>query len=99
MIFGALGLLAGQTVGLRSGLSSRQLTVRGLLSGSLLLILVGFDPDSDVIAHSGGFLAGVLFGALLALWPNRLAVSVWSNRLAELICAGLVILTWRLALR
>ena len=51
----------GQTLGLlRAGLSTRQLAVCGSLSGCLLLILFGFSPDSDVIAHVGGFLAGVL---------------------------------------
>ena len=99
MIFGALGLLTGQTLGLlRGGLSNRQLLLRGLLSGFLLLILFGFNPDSDVIAHVGGFLAGVLLGGLLTLWPNRLGESALINRLAEVVCAGLVVTTWWLAL-
>lgn len=99
MIFGALGLLSGQMIGLlRAGLTVRQLALRGLASGFLLLVLFGLNPESDVIAHVGGFLAGALFGAALALRPNRLAENALANRLAELLCAGLVVLTWWLAL-
>ena len=45
-----------------------------------------------------GFLAGVLFGALLTFWPNRLAENALANRVTELVCAGLVGVTWWLAL-
>jgi membrane associated rhomboid family serine protease len=99
MVFGALGLLSGQMAGLlRAGLTPRQLTVRSVLSGFLFLVLFGLNPDTDVIAHMGGFFAGVLLGALLALWPNRLAENTMVNRLAETLCALLVILTWWRAL-
>ena len=100
MVFGALGLITGQMfVLLRGGISGRQLTIRAVLSGVLLLVLFGFSPETDVIAHIGGFVAGVLFGGLLVLFPNRLAESMLANRLAELICAALVIWTWWAALR
>jgi len=99
MIFGALGLLSGQMVGLlRAGFTPRQLAMRSVLSGFLFLVLFGLNPDSDVIAHAGGFLAGVLFGALLAFWPNRLSENMVANRLAEFLCGFLVILTWWRAL-
>lgn len=98
MIFGALGLISGQMAGLlRAGFNARQVAIRSGLSGFLLLVLFGLNPESDVVAHLGGFFAGVLFGALLAQWPKRLAGSSLANRLAEFLCAGLVILTWWLA--
>ena len=100
MVFGALGLLSGQTIGLLlGGLSSRGLAARGLMSGFLFLILFGFNPDSDVIAHLGGFCSGALFGGVLSLLANRLAENTLVNRLAELVCAGLVMLSWWAALR
>jgi len=99
MIFGALGLLAGQTTGLlRAGIPGKQLAVRGLLSGFLLLVLFGLNPESDVIAHTGGFLAGVLLGGMLAALPHRFLEDSLLNRLAEVLCAAVVILTWCLAL-
>ena len=99
MVFGALGLLAGQTVGLvRGGLNARQLMVRALLSGFLLLVLFGLNPDSDVLAHAGGFAAGIIIGAVLTLSAHRLPENALANRIAELICAGLVTLPWCLAL-
>ena len=98
MIFGALGLLSGQTAGmLGKGVSARQLTLRGLLSGFLFLVLFGLNPNSDVLAHVGGFVTGVLLGGLLSFWPNHFAENPMLNRVAELICAGLMILTWLLA--
>ncbi len=95
MIFGALGLLTGQMAGLlHDGLTGRQLAFRGLASGFLLLVLLGVDPESDVIAHVGGFLAGGLFGGLLSRWAHRLIENPLANRLGAWLCAGLVILTW-----
>ena len=79
---------------LHAGLSGKQLVFRGVAAGFLLLVLLGLDPQSDVIAHIGGFLAGVVFGGILSGVPSRLSESRLANRLAELLCVGLVILTW-----
>jgi len=100
MIFGALGLLTGQMIGFtRGSLKPRQLPIRVLLSGVLLLVLFGVSPGSDVLAHLGGFVAGVVFGAALSLATPRIADNSLTNRLGELLCAALVIFTWWLALR
>jgi membrane associated rhomboid family serine protease len=97
MIFGALGLLSGQMLGLlRSDVAPRQIAIRSMISGFLLLVLFGLNPDTDVFAHVGGFAAGVLFGGLLGFWP-RLAGNAVANRVAGAICFGLVALTWFLA--
>jgi len=100
MIFGALGLLSWQMFSLSrtDGVSARQMTIRRLMSGVFLLILLGLSENSDVIAHVGGFGSGIVFGALLARWPNLYAGNKLINRLAELLCIGLVILTWWRAL-
>ena len=98
MIFGALGLLSGQMLGLlRSGVAPRHIALRSVLSGFLLLVLFGLNPDSDVFAHAGGFVAGVLFGALLAFRPHWVGSAV-ANRVAAAACGGMVMLTWWLAL-
>ena len=100
MIFGALGLLSGQMFGLPGSavVTARQIMIRRVLSGFLLLVLLGLSPNVDVIAHVGGFCWGVLFGALLARWPNLRSASWPINRLAEVLCAGLVVFTWWKAL-
>jgi membrane associated rhomboid family serine protease len=100
MIMAALGMLAAQSIGLlRHGLPARQLVGRGLLGGVLLLILFGFSPQSDVIAHVAGFILGLLFGAVLSLLPSSVENNPYVNRVCEAACAILVSLTWFLALR
>ncbi len=100
MVMGALGLLTAQSLTLwRAGATARQLVVRGLLGGFLLLVLLGLNPDADVIAHVAGFIAGLFLGGVIALLPFAWTQKNWVNRLAELLCGGLVIWTWWLALR
>ena len=100
MVMGALGLLTAQSLAYwRSGSETSWLVVRGVAAGCLLLVLLGLNPDADVIAHVGGFVAGLFFGVLLLLSPTPTAQHTWGNRIAELVCGGLMILTWGLALR
>lgn len=102
MIMGALGLLASQwLVLLRHGLTPRELAVRGVLSGCLLLVLLGFSPAArvDVLAHVAGFATGLVLGATLALRPSRFLHHRWLDGAALLACAGLAGTCWFLALR
>jgi hypothetical protein len=64
----------------------------------MLFVLLGLDPGTDVVAHLGGFLCGLLLGAGLALVPN-LARRAGSNLLCGLIFGALIILPWWLAFR
>lgn len=101
MVMGSLGLLAGQSVPLlRHGLSGAQFIVRGFLAGLLLLVMLGLDQKSDVVAHVGGFAGGILLGALLG-WPTvtKHLQKPALNRVAEAICGALVIASWWYALR
>jgi rhomboid protease GluP len=99
MVMGALGLLAAQSLSaLRGGASARPVVVRGFMSGLLLLVFWGLNPTADIIAHVAGFLTGILFGGLFALLPAKLIQSKSANVAAALVCAGLVIWTWCLAL-
>jgi len=97
MVFGSLGLLAGQSLPLRAreALPPR-LMVSGLLAGVMLLVLFGLGPQTDVLAHVGGFVSGLLLGAGLALVP-RLPQRAGSNLLCGLIFGALIMLPWWLA--
>jgi len=102
MIMGALGLLASQWLTLlRHGLTARELAVRGVLSGGLLLVLLGFSPAArvDVLAHVAGFGTGLALGAVLAFCPSRLLHHPGLDRSALLVGAGLTATCWFFALR
>jgi membrane associated rhomboid family serine protease len=99
VVMGALGLLTAQSfVLVRTGVSARQAIVRAVMGGFLLLVFWGLNPSTDVIAHVGGFLTGIVLGGLLAFLPMKWIQNRWANRVAALVCAGLVIFTWRAAL-
>jgi rhomboid protease GluP len=100
MVMGALGLLTIQSFSLfRSDPDRKVLVGRGFLSGLFLLILFGLDPQSDVLAHAGGFVTGIALGLLLRTLPPAWLQATLPNRLAELVGASLMVLTWWLALR
>ena len=100
MVMGGLGLLTVQSLFLwRHSRSTLELIKRGIVAGGLLLVLLGFNPTSDVIAHVGGFFWGCLFGGVLAFfWPDA-RQKRWVAFLAGALFGALVIGTWWLALR
>jgi len=102
MVMGALGLLAAQWLSLlRHGLTPRQLAARGVLSGCLLLVLLGFSPagNVDVLAHVAGFVTGLVLGGALTLCPPPLLHNARTDFSAATACIALVSTTWWLALR
>ncbi len=102
MVMGALGLLAAQWLALlRHGLTPRQLVIRGVMSGALLLVLLGFSPERnvDVLAHVAGFVTGLLLGAALAFCPRNLLHQTWVDRSALAAAGCLAGVCWWLALR
>jgi membrane associated rhomboid family serine protease len=99
MVMGALGLVAIQSFGYwRDQGNTRRLFASGVFAGMLLFILLGMDPRSDVLAHGGGFIGGVLLGAILLRVPDRWQQSVKANGAAIIVTAALVLWTWHLAL-
>src|ERR1017187_2034876 len=71
MVMGRLGLLAAQSVTLlRYGFIGRKQALQGVLAGLMLLVLFGFSPGPDVLAHFAGFLPGLVLGALLLRLPR-----------------------------
>ncbi|MFM1770571.1 MAG: hypothetical protein RJA22_3100 [Verrucomicrobiota bacterium] len=102
MILGALGLLTAQWfVLLRHGLTGRQLAVRGLASGCLLLVLLGMNPsgNTDLVAHAAGFSGGLVLGAVLALLPGRWIRSHWVNLASAALFTILVLVAWSWAIQ
>ncbi len=97
-VMGALGLLAAQSFskGPRSPYETKVL-ISGLLGGLMLFVLFGLSPESDVRAHAGGFVSGVLMGAVLARAPHaadKVGLNVW----AGLSFLALVVFPWYEAL-
>ena len=99
MVMGALGLLSVQSfslLGQRNFNALRRFTGT-ILGGLLLFVLLGLNPEADVVAHLGGLVAGMLLGSLMSL-DARLAHRPWINLAAGILFAALVILPWLRAL-
>ena len=99
VVMGALGLLAALSFPhLRHRTANKtRLFAGGIFGGLLLFVMIGVSPESDVIAHLGGFVSGLLLGSLLSLTPqfmHRPRV----NLAAGILFATLVIIPWLLAL-
>jgi len=100
MVMGGLGLLTIQSLSIRfkNPRSARYIT-SGILAGVLLFTLLGLNPGSDVIAHLGGFLCGLILGAAMAMIPQSKLLGRPANVVCGAVSAGLLALTWTLALR
>jgi rhomboid protease GluP len=100
MMMGALGILCIQSFGLwRKNPKDARYILSGVIAGFLLFVLFGLDPDSDVMAHFGGFAAGILFGGLLALAPEERLQRTPLNSCALSLLVLTIAVTWALALR
>ena len=99
VVMGGLGLLAVQSVALwRDPFAARRSLLTGVIAGTLLFVLFGLNPKSDVVAHTGGFVGGLLLGALLNLLPSRRARETRADRLAGAAAIVLAAVCWALAL-
>jgi membrane associated rhomboid family serine protease len=97
MVMAALGLLTAHSAAV-SRHERRAIWIgRGVLAGGLLVVLLGLSPRSDVVAHVGGFAAGVFIG-IIAMLFRRLLMQRWTNGIALLLTAALLLGTWWLAL-
>jgi membrane associated rhomboid family serine protease len=102
VIMAALGLLTADSV--VQQWRQRQplkLILAGLGGGLMLFILIGVSPSprTDVAAHFGGFVAGLMAGVPLAVLPVTRIRNAWLNACSSAAFAALIIATWWLALR
>ena len=97
MVMGGLGLLALQSLSLRHNPTGGKYIVGGILGGFMLFVLFGLDPHSDVIAHLGGFVCGLMQAGGLTLVSQKALLRPAVNVIAATALAALVVLTWALA--
>jgi membrane associated rhomboid family serine protease len=95
VVMGALGLLVVQSVSFfqRRNANAFRIFVSGLFVGILLFVFLGVSPESDVVAHLGGLISGLLLGSLLSVAP-RFTHRSWISLAAGVLFAVLVILPW-----
>ncbi|HEY6226227.1 MAG TPA: rhomboid family intramembrane serine protease, partial [Verrucomicrobiae bacterium] len=85
MMMGALGMIAVHSISLlKTNPKAARYIISGLAGGMFMFMLfgVGSDPKTDLVAHAVGFIAGILFGAILALAPQKIVRSHLADRLA-----------------
>jgi hypothetical protein len=63
----------------------------------MLFVLVGLDPRSDVIAHLGGFVSGLLLGGALSLVSQSTLLRQSVNVFAGTALVVLIALAWTMA--
>lgn len=99
MVTGALGLLAAESVThWRRDPASTKRAFAALAAGTMLFLLIGSDPASDLMAHLGGFVSGCALGALLGR-VSREKLDRRPIRLGALAAfVAAVLATWSLAL-
>lgn len=98
MAMGCVGLLAAQSIFMGPRNPNRiKYALSGVIGGVMLFALFGLNPDSDVLAHLGGFVSGVALGSLLSAAP-RLRQNTGLNVLAGIGFCLLVVIPWWLAL-
>ncbi|HOX56495.1 MAG TPA: rhomboid family intramembrane serine protease [Candidatus Paceibacterota bacterium] len=99
MVMGSLGLLAVQSFSVwRQTFHAWKFALGGICGGVMLFVLLALTPGTDVMAHLGGFVCGLLLGALLNLCPS-VAQKSNANLVGGLAFALLIIVPWWLALR
>jgi rhomboid protease GluP len=97
MVMGALGLISASPYLRGTGLSLKRF-LQAVVSGVFIFLILGVNPASDVIAHLGGFLSGLILGWLLALLPPRILQHRAFVSAAWLVLLGLLAWTGWLAL-
>ena len=98
MVMGAVGLIATQSFWLwRKWPKLRLYIIGAVVSGLMLFTLYGLSPGTDVVAHFGGFVLGVLLGLPLSRRPKS-GPKPLQNWLCGAVFVVLVIVPWRFAL-
>ncbi len=98
MVTGALGLISVQSFApWRKYRPAAPFLSRAVAAGVLILVLIGFSPGTDMVAHVGGFLAGAVLGLGLG-WVRPAALQRQGlNMAGGMVLGALVLGTWLLA--
>ena len=97
-VMGALGLVVVPSLAwLRAHPNPVKFALGGVVGGVMLFALLGLSPGTDIVAHFGGFVAGLGLGGLLTM-ATPLTRAPVSNLLAGLLFTTLVLWTWLQAL-
>ncbi len=95
MVTAALGLITSQTFAFwRKYRTGQRFLIQAAAAGALILVLIGFDPDADVVAHVGGFVAGAALGFALGHARPATLQQGWVNLASMAGVAALFIATW-----
>lgn len=95
VVMGALGLLTVQSLGVwRHPRAAWRSVLAGVAAGVMLFVLLGLSPNSDVVAHAGGYLGGLITGVLLNALPARLGPRTTADRLAGTVAGLLALGCW-----
>ncbi len=99
VVMGALGLLSFPTLILpkQSKFIIGKVLLGGLVAGGWIFLLIAVNPETDVLAHLGGFVSGWLLGLFLAP-VARFTRRPHVNLIAGGLFVMLVIVPWWLAL-
>ncbi len=100
MVTGALGLITSQSFAFwRKYRTGPKFLMQSAAGGILTLVLIGFrNPDSDIVAHVGGFVAGAIFGFVLGHARPATLQHGLANTASMAALAALFLTTWFLAL-
>jgi rhomboid protease GluP len=101
MVMACLGLLAVPSLQFwrrHPDAASRHALLAAVFGAIMLFVLFGLAPGTDVLAHSGGFVAGLLLAGFLALCPDCAGKNVL-NVLCGIVFTLLVLVPWACALR
>lgn len=97
VVMGALGLLAAHSVATRRHVHrAPRIIITGLMAGLMLFVLLGLSPGTDIVAHLGGFVSGILFGAVMGFFSS-VAQRVWPNLVSGFLFLLLAVVPWLLA--
>ena len=95
VVFGALGLMGPHAIGLlRESWRAVRVIVSAILAVSMLFVLFGFSPESDIFAHIGGFLAGLVLGCVLGLIPEKILFGFKATLISAVGVGAIVTYTW-----
>jgi rhomboid protease GluP len=97
-VFGSVGILAAQQFFRKFRLRGRQIRAWLPLAGGLALLgILGSGKHADLLAHFFGFIAGIISGALYAIFVKRPAARVYQSCCIVIVLTVLV-MSWMRAL-